>query len=49
MSRALLKSLVLGLGLAPGMALAQTANAGGAERTVDRLDGDRACSPSSSR
>jgi len=30
MSRALLKSLVLGLGLAPGMALAQTANAGGA-------------------
>ncbi len=30
MSRALLKSLVLGLGLAPGMALAQTANASGA-------------------
>ncbi len=30
MSRALLKSLVLGFGLAPGMALAQTANAGGA-------------------
>ncbi len=30
MSRALLKSLVLGLGLAPGMALAQTANHGGA-------------------
>ncbi len=30
MSRALLKSLFLGLGLAPGMALAQTANAGGA-------------------
>ena len=29
MSRALLKSLVLGLGLAPGIALAQTANAGG--------------------
>ena len=30
MSRALLKSLVLGFGLAPGMALAQTAKAGGA-------------------
>jgi cation/acetate symporter len=30
MSRALLKSLVLGFGLAPGMALAQTANAVGA-------------------
>ena len=30
MSRTLLKSLVLGLGLAPGMALAQSANAGGA-------------------
>ena len=30
MSRALLKSLILGLGLAPGMALAQAANAGGA-------------------
>ena len=30
MSRTLLKSLFLGLGLAPGMALAQSANAGGA-------------------
>jgi cation/acetate symporter len=30
MSRTLLKSLVFGLGLAPGMALAQAANAGGA-------------------
>ncbi len=30
MSRALLKSIILGLGLAPGMALAQAANAGGA-------------------
>ena len=30
MNRTLLKSLFLGLGLAPGMALAQSANAGGA-------------------